>query len=376
MTESDQKTEAPTPKRKRDAARDGDILQSRDLATALVMLAGAGWVALAGPWFVAQTLTLLKNGLTLGARDIDGFDPAARVAALLPTAIVPLASLFAVTLFAAVAAPAMLGSLGFRGNAFGFKASRLSPLSGLSRIFGAQGLVELGKSLLKIVLIGAIGWWFVSGTLATITQLGSADPRRSVGVIGSLFGSALVWLGGGLAVVGFADAPVQYLRRIARLRMSKHEVREETKESEGAPENKHHARQRRHDILNSSARKAVTEASVVLTNPTHFAVALRYRPGMDAVPMVVARGRGETALSIRALAKDAAVPILDYPQLTRAIYFTTRAGQPIAQDLYVAVATILAFVFNLDRAVADGMIQPVVAVPPKKAFDADGRRMN
>jgi flagellar biosynthesis protein FlhB len=156
--------------------------------------------------------------------------------------------------------------------------------------------------------------------------------------------------------------------------MTLHEVKEEHKETEGSPETKQMARQRRHEILGHSARRAVGEATVVLTNPTHFAVALRYRPGIDAVPMVVARGRGETAQAIKQLARDAAVPLLDYPQLTRAIYFTTRAGQPVSSDLYLAVATILAFVFNLDRAMAEGTTPPEIAVPPDKAFDERGRR--
>jgi flagellar biosynthesis protein FlhB len=373
QADRDQRTEAPTEKRKRDAARDGDILQSRDLSTALVMLAGASWMMLAGPWFIGEALRLLKAGLTIGAGDVADFNPVGRAATMVLTALPPLAALFALTLLAAVAAPAALGALGFRSGALAFKASRIDPLAGIGRIFGAQGLVELGKSLVKIALIGAIGWWFVASSLATMIGLGHADPHRSAGAIGLLFGGAVIWLAGGLGVIGLIDAPVQFMRRMARLRMSKHEIREETKESEGAPETKMQARQRRHELLNGSARKAVTEASVVLTNPTHFAIALRYRPGKDAVPMVVARGRGETALAIRALAKEAAVPTLEYPQLTRAIYFTARAGQPIAQDLYVAVATILAFVFNLDRAVAEGMTPPDVAVPPAKTFDADGR---
>jgi flagellar biosynthetic protein FlhB len=112
---------------------------------------------------------------------------------------------------------------------------------------------------------------------------------------------------------------------------------------------------------------------VVLTNPTHFAVALRYRPGQDAAPIVVARGRGATADAIRALAEEAKVPMLRYPQLARAIYFTTRSGHMIREDLYIAVATVLAFVFNIDRAMADGITQPVVEVPTEARFDENGR---
>jgi flagellar biosynthesis protein FlhB len=188
-----------------------------------------------------------------------------------------------------------------------------------------------------------------------------------------IIGFALKLLGFGLAILAGIDVPIQFIRRNARLKMSKQQIKEELRQSEGAPELKAHLRQRQHEVHMGSARKALSEATVVLVNPTHFSIALRYRPGVDPAPVVVARGRGETALAIRKLASEKAVPILEYPQLTRAIYFTSRAGQTISEDLYLAVATILTFVFNIERAIADGTPQPVVDVPEVKRFDADGR---
>lgn len=373
--DNDQKTEAPSPKRLREAVEKGDVLQSRELATALVMLGGAAWIALAGVWFVGAMREVLRRGLVIGRGELYDFDPWERTLGLARDAAWPLATLFGATLLAAVAAPALLGSLGFRATGFAPKANKLNPLTGLTRMFGPQGLTELAKSLAKVVVLGGIGWWLIAARLPAMMALAVVDPARAAGALGGLFVSIVLWMAGGLAVIGLIDAPIQFMRRTARLRMTLHEVKEEHKETEGSPETKHMARQRRHDILNGSARRAVTEATVVLTNPTHFAVALRYRPGIDAVPMVVARGRGETALAIRDLAREAAVPQLDYPQLTRAIYFTTRSGQPIASDLYLAVATILAFVLNLDRAMAEGITPPDVAVPADKAFDAEGRRV-
>jgi len=372
--DNDQKTQAPSPKRKRDAAAKGDVLQSRELATALVMLAGAGWLALAGPWFVDALRGLLRMGLTVRRADIDGFDPWPRAYGLGLDAAAPLAALFGATILASIAGPALLGSLGFRAGAFAPKPSKLDPLAGLSRVFGTQGLTELGKSLLKVLLLGGLGWWLVSARLPAMSALAAVDPRHAAGTLGAQFVAIILWMAGGLALIGMVDAPIQFMRRNARLRMTLHEVKEENKESEGSPETKNMARQRRHEILSGSARRAVSEATVVLTNPTHFAVALRYRPGVDAVPTVVARGRGETAQAIKALARESAVPELEYPQLTRAIYFTTRAGQPVSADLYLAVATILAFVFNLDRAMAEGVAQPNIAVPSAKSFDEQGKR--
>lgn len=155
--------------------------------------------------------------------------------------------------------------------------------------------------------------------------------------------------------------------------MSRDQVKEELRQSEGAPELKAQLRARQQAILSQSARKAMGEANVVLNNPSHFSVALRYRPGRDAAPVVVARGRDEVALAMRELAGERDVPMLDYPLLTRALYFTTRAGQPIPEDLYQAVAIILAFVFRLDRELGQRMQPPIVDVPPKKRFDTDGK---
>ncbi|MES2290889.1 MAG: flagellar type III secretion system protein FlhB [Pseudomonadota bacterium] len=370
----DQQTEAPTAKKRRDAEEKGDVLQSRELGTALVMAAGVAWLVMAGPWTFGSMATAMRTGLTFGRGNLDSFDPFSRVVLLLSSVAMPLAALFGATMIAAVGSQAMLGSLGFRTGGFSPKASKLSPMAGLSRIFGTQGLVELGKSIAKVALLGGTGWWLLSGKMNFMMGLGAVDPRRAMGDLGTTFVSVVAWLVGGLIVIGMIDAPIQIMRRTARLRMTKHEVKEEHKESEGSPEMKQHARQRRHDILSGSARRAVGDATVILTNPTHFAVALRYRPGTDAVPTVVARGRGETAQAIKALAKESSVPMLEYPQLARAIYFTTRAGQPIAADLYLAVATVLAFVFNLDRAVAEGIAQPVVEVPAAKQFDESGHR--
>jgi flagellar biosynthetic protein FlhB len=176
-----------------------------------------------------------------------------------------------------------------------------------------------------------------------------------------------------LGAIAGIDLPVQIIRRNARLRMTKQEIKDEHKESDGSPEMKGHIRGKQRAMLNASARKAIKEATVILTNPTHFAVALRYRPGFDAAPVVLAKGVDETAQAIRELANDNAVPMLSYPQLTRAIYYTSRPGEIIREDLYIAVATILAFVFNLDRAMAEGVSQPVIEVPPAARFDADGK---
>jgi len=375
-TERDQKTEQPTAKKLADSAREGDVLMSKELATALMMLAGAGWLFAAGGWLVQSAGELLKRGLTLGADDVAHFAPGEAVMRNGVEILLPLSSLFALALVASVAAPAMLGSFGWRGKAIAFKGNRMNPLSGIKRIFGPQGLIELVKSLAKVLLLGTIGYWLVANSLPAIMSMAQADLNGAIGLAGKSVGHAMLAMAGGLVVIALIDVPAQWYQRNRRLMMSKQEVKQEMRESDGAPELKQAQRQRQHEILSGSARKAVAEATVVLTNPTHFSVALRYRPGQDAAPVVVARGRGDVALSIRELARGAHVPILEYPALTRAIYFTARAGRAIPEELFVAVATVLAFVFQLERAVAEGLSKPSVDVPPSHRFDPEGRRQN
>ena len=373
-TEKDQKTEQPTAKKLADSAREGDVLMSRELATALMMLAAAGWMIAAGGWFVQSAGDLVRRGLTLTAADVSDFAPAEALMRNGVEILLPLASLFAVAIGAAIAGPALLGSFGWRGKALAFKGSRISPMSGLKRMFGMQGVTELGKALAKVLLLGTIGYSLVESSLPAIMTMASTDLMSAIGLAGKEIGHAMLVLAGGLVVIALIDVPVQWFQRNKRLMMSKQEIKEEMRQSDGAPELKQAQRQRAHEILSGSARKAVSDATVVLTNPTHFSVALRYRPGEDAAPVVVARGRGDVALSIRELARGASVPILEYPQLTRAIYFTARAGRVIPEELFVAVATVLAFVFQLERAAADGLAQPAVDVPPTHRFDPEGRR--
>ncbi len=369
----DQKTEEATAKRKRESAEKGDVLASRELATALAMAFGTGWIALAGGWAVSTWGRMLKAGLSLEPGVTRDFDVGHKVTEMIGLAALPLLGLFGAMLLAALAGPALLGSLGFRGGAMAPKASKLSPAAGLRRMFGTQGAAELGKSIVKVAFLGGVGWWSLSGDIDRLNGLAANDAHAAAATLGSMLVHLLLSLTIALAAIAAIDVPIQIRQRNARLRMSKQEVRDEHKETDGRPEVKAAIRQRQHALLSGSARKAVTEAAVILTNPTHFSVALRYRPGIDAAPFVVARGRGETALAIRELAKEADVPMLEYPQLTRAIYFTTRAGQPVSHDLYIAVATVLAFVFNLEAALATGAQQPDIDVPDNLRFDASGR---
>jgi len=370
--DQDQKTEAPTPKRRREAAENGDVLQSRELGTALVILVGAAWIALAGPMLMSSLQNMLTGGLSFSQADVSGFDPGQAILRLLGAVALPVLILFALTMVAAVAAPAVLGSLGFRTSAFAFKGNKLNPLSGFKRMFGLQGLIELVKSIAKVALLGGVGAWLIFSQTRNIVGLSAQDINPALANVGHVFTVTILVMAGLLALIALIDVPAQILQRMRRLRMTKQEIKDEHKQTEGSPELKGALRRRQLETARNSARKAMAEATMVLTNPTHFAVALRYRPEIDAAPVVVAKGRGATAEAIRELAGEHNVPMLSYPQLTRALYYTSRPGQIIREDLYMAVATILAFVFNLEQALASGQRQPDIEVPAGMRFDTSG----
>lgn len=370
---SGEKTEAPTPKRKRKAVEDGQLLKSKDFATALVVLIGCAWMAFMGPSLLSACREVMITSFSFDHADMENFEPWRPLASAGWKLAPSIATLFALTVGATILSQAGLGALGWNNKLFAPKASRIDPAAGLKRMFGPNGLIELGKSLLKVVLLGAIGSWMLWSMTRSSLGLVSADLNGAVGALGGQFVTLLFVMAAGLVIIAGVDLPIQIIRHLGQLRMSKQEVRDEHKESEGSPELKGAQRQRQREILKGGFRKAMASADVVLTNPTHFSVALRYRQGKDQVPVVVAKGRGATALAIRELAAEIEVPVLEYPQLARAVYYTSREGQEIRDDLYMAVATVLAFVFGVNQRA--GGSQPPISVPPTALFDENGGKI-
>ncbi len=372
MSEGGDKTEAPTQKRKDDALKKGDTLKSRELGAALVTLAGVAWIVAFGPALLAACRAIMTASFTFGRGDVEDFAPWRPLVEAGRELAMPLGTLFAITVAGAILSQAGLGSLRFNAGLMAPKMNRINPASGLARIFGPTGWIELGKSLLKIVLLGAIGYWALGKVAAESMGLATSDLHRALAVVGGTFTTVLIAMAAGLVVIAGIDVPIQSIRLLGKLRRTKQEVKDEHKESEGNPEAKGHQRARARELAQGGPRKALAEAHVVLTNPTHFAVALRYDRGRDQVPVVVAKGRGATALAIRELAAEFALPVLEYPSLARAVYYTSREGQEVRDDLYMAIATVLAFVFNLNAA-AGGSLPPV-DVPETARFDENGQK--
>ena len=371
MSGAGEKTFAPTDKRKRDAALKGDVLRSRELSTAAAILFGAAWLAFAGPWLLREVGGVLREGLVFGRADVIEFNPGRMLLAGLFAALPPV-----LTIAAPIIALALVSQLGFGSGRWvpenlAFKGSRLNPLSGLKRMFGPTGWIEMGKGLLKVALLGAIAYVWGRSWLGTIINLGGGNLSQQLSAGWEALTSLLFALAAGLVVIAVLDVPIQWLRRNQRLKMSHQEMRDEHKEAEGSPEARAHRRQRQRDIAAGSVASAMRQAQFVLTNPTHFAVAMAYDPDKAAAPIVLAKGRGDKAQAMKELAREFGVPMLEYPQLARSVYFTTRENQTIREELYAAIAAVLAFVFSLKR--GEDRPAPAIEVPVELRFDADGR---
>ena len=371
----DNRTEAATPRRRQEALDKGDRLFSRDLATATAGLAGILWL-----WFTADTLAdQLRQGLTrslsVSSEDLRSFAPLERALEMIAPLGLSIAILGVVLIVAATVGQAATGGIGFVPDLLSPKPERLNPLAGLKRIFGSRGLIELAKSLLKAALLLGVSGWFLTGRQHQLAGLSALPFEAAVQQAARLAGTLLLWLGAGLAFIAAIDLPVQLFQWLKKLRMSKQDIRDEHKQQEGSPEMKAAIRRAAREAIRRSNRTAMAEATVVLTNRTHFAVALRYRPDADPAPAIVARGRGVVAEVIREMAAAQNTPILSYPSVARALYFTGKVGQFVRPDLYAAVATILAFVLRVGaQSWQGGGAPPPAEAPPSARFDESGRR--
>lgn len=369
--QSGEKSFAPSEKRKRDAAQKGDVIRSRELATASAVALGAVWMLLAGPWLLDRLAAVLRSGFRFDRGSIDDFTPGKLLMAALMEALPPVA-----ILGLGVIAVSLVSQLGFGegrwvGGNLAPKGSRVNPLSGLKRMFGANGWIEMAKGLAKVALLGTIAWMWASGRIETIARLGRGDLFGQLSYAWNGVILLLFWLAAGLFVIALIDLPVQLVRRVMRLKMTLQEVRDEHKDAEGSPEKKAAIKDRQRMIAMGGLVPAMKEAQFVITNPTHFSVALAYDPEKAGAPIVVAKGRGDKALAMRELAAEYAVPTLEYPSLARSVFYTTRERQVIREEHYVAVAAILAFVLALKR--GEKRVAPQVSVPVTLRFDADGK---
>ncbi|MDB5724877.1 MAG: flagellar biosynthesis protein FlhB [Novosphingobium sp.] len=368
---SGEKTFAPTEKKLRDAVKNGDVLRSQDLGTAVAMLIGAAWLHMAGPWLMRVLQQSLRAGFIWDRADLDDFSPGRLMLGIGMVALPPVLVLGVAIILGALGSQIGMGGGAFNGDNLAPKGSRINPLNGLKRMFGPQGWIEMAKGILKVGLLGSIvyAWW--QGRMAQIFGLGRGNLSGQLAYGWDTLSSLFFYLAAGLVIIALVDYPIQWVRRYLRLQMSMQDMRDEHKEAEGSPEKKQAIRNRQRQIAAGGVANAMRDAQFVITNPSHFSIAISYDPSIAPAPIVLAKGRGEKALAMRELAAEFGVPVLEYPALARSLYFTTRERQVIREELYAAVAGVLAFVFSLKR--GEHPLRPVVDVPVELRFDADGR---
>ncbi len=344
------RTLEPSAKRYADARKEGRVPRSRDLAHFIVVGSSVAMLALAGGSLASASRALLMQGLRFDA--VTATEPAQmaqRLGELVGGALVAVAPIFAVMLFAAVASPLLVGGLLFVPSVILPDLERLDPVAGLGRFLSLRSFVGLSKNLLLTVLLAIVGASYIIGHMQQFAALASNSLPAAVNQLFTLVLSAFALMSIALAAVAAIDVPYQLIQYRNRLKMTVQEARQEEREQQGDPRLKQQVRKVQREMARRRMMAAVPKADVVVTNPSHFAVALKYLEDRHRAPVVVAKGMDAVAERIRQLAREAGVPQLEAPPLARALYQHVEIGAEIPAALYTAVAQVLAYVFQLKR---------------------------
>ena len=356
-------------RRLQQAAEEGNVARSRDAGHVLVLGAGVGTLALAGAGIRGDLVGLVRHSLHFDASARgDTWEVLRQVAAPIEGAVALVLMVMVIGAVGAVAAGAIPGGINFAPDSLGFKASRLSPLGGIKRIFSLRGFVEFLKLAALAVVLGLIGAWFVSSTLPEFASLSLGSLQSSLGSATSLVLGGFSLLILVLVAIATFDVPFQWFRHRADLRMTREEVRKESRESEGDPMLRGQIRAKQREVSRRRMLAAVPAADIVVVNPTHYAVAIRYEEGSMDAPRVVAKGVDILAARIQAIARESNVPVLEAPPLARALYAHVEVDQEVPRALYAAIAQVLAYVYQLKRWVPGRTAAPKapvdIEVPP------------
>lgn len=355
-----ERTEEATPKRKRDARDKGQVPRSRELTTLLMLVICSGALYVMGGHIVEMLNKTMEVNFTLSREQI--FDTHTLLKLFDETMVAGLwglAPFLLVTVIVALLAPALLGGWSFSSDAVGFKWEKMDPIKGLKRIFGWQGVMELFKAVAKFLIVvvatATVLWLFFDQYLG----LGNESLQRGLIHAAELVFWALLVASCALGLVAAVDAPFQLWTHNKQLKMTHQEIKDEYKSTEGKPEVKRRIREVQMAMSQRRMMADVPKADVIITNPTHYAVALRYDPKSMAAPVMVAKGADLMAAEIRRVATESTVPIMSSPALARSIFYHTDIGAEVPTGLYKAVAMILAFVFQTRRKRQNYSAQPL-----------------
>ena len=379
MAEDDLKTEEPTPKKLEKTREEGQFARSQDLSVALLTISVACVIYFLGGGMGASIVTILQDAFAFDERVI-------RDTALVPSlfgeltlrGFISISPIFATTIFLAFGAAFLVGGIGFSIKGFFPKASKLNPLKGLARMFGLKSLIELGKGVLKLAVIGSVVTLVIFLYYEEIFSLPTLDSYVATGEGLLILAAGVVMISVSLLVIAAVDVPYQVISFKNKLKMSIQEIKDEYKDTEGRPEVRQRIREKQREIAMASTLDAVSKADVIVTNPSHFAVALSYAVGTDEAPKVIAKGADFMAKKIRERAEESGIHIFEEPQLARALFFTTEIDQDIPRLLFEAVAEVIAYVFQLNAFNKDGQTlkKPKVRLPSEMQFDESGKQLD
>ncbi|MCK9619336.1 MAG: flagellar type III secretion system protein FlhB [Methylobacter sp.] len=350
--DSDQeKTEQPTGKRLDDARKKGQIARSRELNTFAMLIVSATLLLIQGEKIGKGLLGMMRADFQLSRETI--FDPVSLTLYFKQAMIDGLmlvAPFFALMVVVAIIAPISMGGWIFSWEAISPKLEKMDPIKGIPRLFAMRGLIEMLKALLKILLVFAVAVALYRSYISELLGLGVESPEQAVDHALNIIGMCFLLLSASLIVIAMLDVPYQLWDHNKKLKMTLQEIKDEHKESEGSPEVKGRQRRMQMDMAQNRMMAEVPKADVIVTNPSHYAVALKYDQTSNGAPKLIAKGVDLIAAQIRNAAIGADVPLVASPPLARALYYSTELDREIPQGLYLAVAQILAYVYQLKAA--------------------------
>ncbi len=367
-----ERTEKPTTKRLQEAKDKGEVARSKDLTTAIVMMAASVTVLILGPQFTNSWIVVLQRAFSYSREQI--YNPNTMPIVFsntLADALTIVWPLFMVTAIAAFVGSVILGGVSFSTKVFEPKISKLNPLTGIKKMFSLRSLIELVKTLAKFLTIAAVVANVLLFQSDNILLLAKQNLMIGLSHLGLILSWSLVAYSASLFLIAIVDAPYQLWEHQRKLKMTKQQIRDELKDTEGKPEVKSHIRQMQRELAQRRMLDEIPKADVVVTNPTHFAVALIYNSEAKA-PRVVAKGCDDVAAKIREVAKQYNVPIFTAPTLARALYSSTRINQQIPGGLFIAVAQVLAYIYQLKNAAEPSHVSVPEQLPvPIEFLDSD-----
>lgn len=373
------KTEQPTARRLQKAREEGRVARSIDLPAAAVTVISVMVLSMAGAWFVTGMAGLFKGALSMDRKALGTPEVMLTSAAeQLMTGFGYALPIMLMTLVVAFLSSTVTGGFLFSVKAAMPHFNKLNPVEGFKRIFGTRALIELSKAVFKFLLVGSVLVTVLMSHVEELAMLGRMGLEPALAATGKLVMDAALWVTLALVLIAAIDVPLQRYQFMRGMRMSKQEIRDEMKEAEVSPEVRGKIKARQREIATARMMRRVKDADVIITNPDHFAVALAYDPTADAPPLLVAKGVDHLAQRIREEGAQHGVMVFEAPPLARALYFTTELEHPVPEELYYAVAQVIAYVYSLSD-VKPGeprALRPVPRVPKSMWFDTQGQRLN